>query len=142
MIKLTYKQLSNYQFQTAMQKIAATPTNNRAASRIRHVIKATQVLIEKMGENFKKDVLENYATKDEKGNVKYDTQGNPEIDTTKAEEFSKDQEEFGKREAFIDREALTSEDLQDTKLSASELLAIGDVFSDDEPVKAQLKQVK
>lgn len=132
-VKLEYQKISSFEFTQTMQKIANVATNNRAASHIRHVIKALDPARKEMGDAYIKEIMEVFGVKNEDGTLQR-PEGEPQgfiPDETRTEEFLKAQEEFGKRIFIVKWRPLTPDTLVDIKLSAKELDVLGDLYSEE-----------
>lgn len=142
MIKLTYDQIVDHDFKSAVHKMATTPTNNRAASRIAKVTKPIVKAVDQIEKEFTSELVDTYAEKDEKGKPKRKPNGSFVIPEEKAEEFKTAQADFGKREVEIDWSPLTFSDIEHVQLSPSEFDAInGTIFTEEEPV-AEVKKLR
>lgn len=132
MIKMTYQQVSGFEFTRAMQKLAQTPMSTKVAYNIKKLADAMNKQREVISQEYQRDIVDKYAKKDEKGEL-VRPEGQPQgfdIDAEKVEEFQKVQEDFGKREFTIERFKLTLADLEQVKLSASELTALEPIYQE------------
>jgi hypothetical protein len=136
-IRIKYLTIGSFEFNTVMQKLVRTQTNNKAATHIKQVSKRVDAGRKKIHEEYMTEIVPKYAKKNEDGTI--DRTGGNEGDlnffTPKDElmqEFLKAQEEFGKRELVIDWRPLTPSCLEDVSISAHELDAIGEVYTEEE----------
>lgn len=125
--KLTYNEIGNFQFQKAIQKLNSSVTDQLTAYKIRKITSKLKSYRAQIAEEYTKELAEKYAKRNEQG--KYDAQ-NWTPEEGKQEEFMKAQEEFGKKEIFIDRLPLTFNEMKDIKMSAEEQEALGAMFDD------------
>lgn len=132
-IKTKYQSISSFELAGVLQKIANTQTSNKNASHIRRVINEIKKAGDQIREEYKKDILEVYAQRDEKGEIKR-PEGDPngfDPIVEKEAEFLKAQEDFGGREIVIAWRPLNPDTLADVKLSAKELDLLGELYTDD-----------
>lgn len=119
----------------ALDKIGNTPlANNKTACMIRGVIKEVRKHQEAIRDAYKKEILEAFAKKNDKGEL-FHPDNNPEaydVDETRIEEFKKVQEEFGKRNVTLTYGPLRPAHLEGIMLSANEIDALGDLFVEDD----------
>jgi len=125
MIKTTYQQISNFQFQSAMHKLSSAPTDGHTAYFIKQMNAALKPLRERIVKEYESDVMEKFAQRDEHG--KFDKQTFQPI-ADKEEEFKKAQDEFEARTVEIDRPQLPARILKDVRLSALELEALDPIL--------------
>lgn len=128
-VKMTYEQVSGFEFAQVVQKIAAQPTDNKAANHVRHIVRELNQIRKDISEGYKKDIVEVYAKRNEKGELPPVEEFLPE--ESRMEEFLKVQADFGKRECVVKWRALTPETLKDMKLSAKELDLLGNLFTEE-----------
>lgn len=129
---LNYATISGQKFQMTLQKLYNTPTNNKSAGKIGHIVKLVQDALNKMRQDFQSEIVEKFAKRDAEGKI-VRPDGEPlgfDLDETKKDEFNKAQENFGKTEVTIDWNPLNPEDMVDMKLSASELTSLESLYSD------------
>lgn len=132
-VKIKYSEISSFEFNTAMQKIAATPVDNKTACSIRRVVKAVSKGLEDIRLEYKTKFIDVWGKKDAEGKIIPPADGNPsgfEVPDEKADEFMKAQEDFGKSELELSIDPLTPNDLKDIRLSAKELDCLRDLFLD------------
>lgn len=132
-LKIKYKDIKSFEFSQLAAKLANSPTINVRANHIRHIIKELNAAGDQISKEYKTDLIDVYAKKDEEGKI-VRPEGDPNgftPDETKMEEFLKAQETFGDREAEINWRPLTPDTLSDIKLTAKELDLLGDLFTDD-----------
>lgn len=131
-IKMKYTQINSQMFQQALQKLAATPTNNANACRIRKVTRAISDAREQIKKEYLSDIRDQFAARDEKGDIIEADQWAPV--EGKEEELLAAQNAFGEREAELDCWPVTHETLVDVRMSAQEIEAFKSLF--DENAKA------
>lgn len=132
-LKMKYKDIKSFEFSQLAAKLANSPTINVRANHIRHIIKELNAAGDRISEEYKTDLIDVYAKKDEEGKI-VRPEGDPNgfvPDDTKMEEFMKAQDAFGDREAEINWRPLTPDTLSDIKLTAKELDLLGELFTDD-----------
>jgi len=130
MIKITYKQLSDFTTAQTLQKLSSTPTSNKNACHIHHILKEIQVIREKISADYQEKIVALYAVKDDKGEVVRKA-GEPlsfDVDQTKTEAFMAAQEAFGDTEAMVNWKPLTMETIADVKISAAEINSLHGLF--------------
>lgn len=113
MIKMSYEQLSNTQFQMAMQKLMNRPMKTPEAFRVMHIGKALQAQNEVMRTQFKTDIMGSYSKGGVTGelptglsaqlNLPFDALEGKENDAHEAVKG------FGKREFTLSFAPITSE---------------------------------
>ena len=133
-IKMKYKDLGSFEFTQVIQKLANTPMSAQKANHIRHVVKEVRKAKEQIIAEYKKDVMEVFGERDEKGALKL-PEGEPVGFVPKEAEISavdKANEAFGEREAIIKWRPLTPSTISDVKLTAMELDLLKDLFSEEE----------
>lgn len=132
MIKISYEKVVSGEFTMAMQKLTSTPLETKTAYAIKKLADGLQSARNKIQNEFEKQILSKYAKKDEAGKM---IQPVEIVETMKAD-YEKDQTEFGKNVATIDRPKLSFAQLEGLKLSARDLSAIDELVSEnglDEP---------
>lgn len=132
-ITMNYKDIKSFEFAQLIAKLSNTPTINVRANHIRHIVKELNKAGDQISEEYKKDILEVYATRDEKGEI-VRPEGDPNgftPDEAKQKEFLEAQEKFGERKAKINWRPLTPDTLTDIKLTAKELDLLGDLFTEE-----------
>lgn len=127
MIKIPYKDVSDFNFQTALQKLAGATTDGHSAYKIKKVWVGVKKAREAIAEEYKKDIMPKYVKLDEKGEWTPETF---QVDPAKEAEFIKAQDEFGAKVIEIDRPQLTMSDIRSVQLSALEQLALEPVLDD------------
>lgn len=138
-MKIKYNEISTFAFQTAMQKLSAAPVDGRTAYDIKLMNSALKKAREQVADEYKKEIIEVYAKRDENGKYN-EEQFEPQEE--KLKEFEAAQEAFGEREIEIDRPMFTAHHIQSVKLSALELEGLGQVFdfeSFEKPLEAPRK---
>lgn len=136
--KLTYADLSNFNFQKAMQKIENAPTDGFTAYRINKIVRDLKKGRDQISAEYRKDIMEVFAKKDENG--KYDENTFQPMED-KIEEFKIAQEAFGKKELHIEQNSLSIADIKDIKISAAEMDALKGAFDDTDMEKKELKSL-
>ena len=133
-IKMKYKDVGTFEFGSLMEKLSSTPTSNKNACMISHIYKENKRAREQISEEYKKEVMEKYATRDENGAIKRPSE-NPDgfiPDETKLEEFKKAQEDFGEKEFVFEWGPLRPAHLTDVKVSAKEIGLMGELFNTED----------
>lgn len=133
MIKLTYKQVGSFEFSQALAKIANTPTSTKQAGHIHQVVKRVQAGKDQIHAEYKTQIVEKFAQKDDKGKVLTgeDHATGFQMMEGKDEEFQKALAEFEGRQVEVDWRPLTPDTLSDVKLSAREIDLLGPLFSEE-----------
>lgn len=133
MIKIQYKQLSDFTTAQTIQKIANTPTSVANANRIRKLVKELQGVRERVSKEYQTEIVDKFADKDENGKAK--TDGNSPSGFAMSEENTAKMpaalEEFGKTEAEIEAMPLNASCLSDVKLSATELESLHGMYLEE-----------
>lgn len=133
-IKMKYQDIGNFEFQSLMEKLVSTPTSNKNACMIRHVYNEAKRARTQISEEYKRDIMEAFAERDENGEIKR-PEGDPGgfmPDPKRLEEFKKSQDDFGLREFVFEWGPLRPSHISDMKVSAKELNILGDLFNEDE----------
>lgn len=136
--KLIYSDLSNFNFQKAMQKIENAPTDGFTAYRIKKILKELKKGRDRISAEYVTEIMEVFAKRDENG--KYDPDSFQPMED-KIEEFKTAQEDFGKRELHIEQNSLSIADIKDIKISAAEMDALKGAFDDTDMDKKELKSL-
>jgi hypothetical protein len=132
-IKMKYEDIGNFEFAQSIQKIGSANTSSYNASRICKLMKQLQKARNEIHESFTKDMLERYAQRNEDGTIKRpegDPNGFTPLDD-KVEEYTKEQEAFGKRLYEFTCAPLNPSILQDVKLSARDIETLKDLFIEE-----------
>ena len=135
--KVTYQQMGSRAFQMAVQKLNSSVTDGLTAYKIKKVTSKLKSHREIISEEYKKEIAEVYAKRDEHGKYNMDNWV-PEED--KQEAMIKAQDAFGLKELFIDRFPLTFSDLKDIKMSAEEQEALGTMFDDSNAEEFEMQK--
>lgn len=132
MVKLKYSEISSFQFQQAVQKIAATPTHGQKASLIHKTTKAVGQARTQISKEFQDELVPEFAKKDAEGKI-IRPEGEPngfEPDETREAEFLKAQEAFGERWIELPKiSPYTLDTLSDIKVSAQDLEALKGLYT-------------
>lgn len=128
MIKMSYHEMSNFQFQSAKQKLENAPTDGHTAYRISKIVRELDAKRKEIADEYRKDIIEVFAKRDEKGEY---SEHDWTPDESRQEEFTKAQEDFGNREFTVRRPKLTAHDVRDAKLSAAELTQLGPILDEE-----------
>ena len=139
-LKISYKDLSSFEFAQTMQKIGSTPTHGQLASRIHKVVKALDRARKAVRDEYRKEIIETFGKRDDKGAL-VRPQDNPEgfepIEEKK-DEFLKAHDAFGDRQADLDVKPFTVDMFGDMKISASDLENLGEMYAGNhEPAAAE-----
>lgn len=129
--KIKYKTLNDFGFQSLIQKLANAQTSTTNASHIRRIVNLVQKASDQMREDFKKDVLELYAARDEEGKIIATKEKPFDIPDDKIEAFTAATEVFGEREGTVDWRPLNAHTIQDLKVSAREMELLGDLYTEE-----------
>ncbi len=130
-IKISYKNLANQDMHNLLLKLNNTPiTLNKNACAIHRVAGLLEKKLVEVREKFQSDILEKFALKDEKGNMKFNEQGMAEPDPTRVEEYNKAVKAFDGGEITLEVVPLKPSNLVDIKLTAKEIGLLGDFFTE------------
>ena len=134
MIKIKYRELSEFSLAQTIQKVAATPTNTGNAVRIRNLVKAIQTAREDIRTKYISELVEVYAARTEDGSIKRpENEPNSfEPNEAKLGEFRAAEKAFGENEVELDAFPLTPASLVDMKLSAKELEDLHGLFCEQD----------
>lgn len=133
MIRLKYSQVSNQNLAQAIQKLARSPMRMKTAYNVKRLVDKLQSARREIATEFERDILGEYAEKDENGKVKY-TDGNPSVPVEKEEAFFKAQEAFGEKTYTLDRDKLSARALMDdasVMFSPADLAALDAIVEED-----------
>jgi hypothetical protein len=138
MIKTTIGGLSSPGLNMALSKLNGAQLDSKTAYRVKKLHDAFESQMKKIRKAYTDEVVDKFAEKDEKGNLipEQCPWGFKLKADVKQEDFDAANDEFHKREAIIDRPALTFGDLNGVKISAAEISALGDFLSDPENEEA------
>lgn len=133
-IKLTVGGLSSPGLQMALQKLNGAQVNNKVGYRFKKLNDSFEIEMKKVRDAYTKEVVEKFAKKDDKDKlIPAQVPWGFELkEGTVQEEFDKANEDFHAKEIVIDRNPLSLTDLNDVKISAAELSALGPFFIDPE----------
>jgi hypothetical protein len=130
-LKITADVVMKFEFQQVMMKLVNTATDNKKACAIHHISKEVEKHVDQFKSEFKKDILEKYAQKDEHGKYLND-EGQYKIDPKCFADYKTATEAFGKKTAIVKWKPLTPSVLSDIKMSAKEIDLLGELFSEQE----------
>lgn len=136
--KVTYSKMSSFQFQKVLQKLETAATDGFTAYRIRKIATKLKSYREQIANEYKKQIMDKYAKRDEKGEYKEEDFVPME---DKVNEYNKALEDFGKNEVFVDRHPLTIADIKDIKITAEEMEAMGEMFDDSDMETKEARQL-
>lgn len=133
-IQLKYEDVGGMAMAEVMQKLANTQTNNRAASHINKILKRVQAAREKISALYKEEIMPEFFAKDAEGNwvINQDTQEYTLKEGVTAEQLAEKMKEFNTRTIEIDWRPLGPSALVDVKLSARDLNALGDLYTEQD----------
>ena len=137
MIKMKYSQVSNYGFMQAVQRLAGLQLHAKAVYSLKKIVDDLNAKKKVIADEYDADILEKFATRDEKGVIIRSDDGGFTPKEELSDEFHKAQEAFGEREFTINREKLHLAMLGDARLSVNELNVIEPLFSDPEVIPAE-----
>jgi hypothetical protein len=140
MIQMTYDQLMAEQFTNAIRKIANMNLHPRQAYAVKKIGDKLNLQRQKIVEEYRKDVTETFAKRDEQGGIAFNPMGGFEVADESKEQFAKAQAEFGKRIFTLDRERLVLEQLGDIKLSAVDLTFLEPIIISQEDAQEEAAQ--
>jgi hypothetical protein len=128
-IPVTYKEISNYDFQGALAKLrsAQFKDGGRCAYLVKKMSQAIEKLREKVHAEYRKEILDLYAQRDEKGEY---NEEQVKIIEGKQDEFKKALEAFEARSGIIDRPKFLAADIREAHLTAAEQEAIDPILDD------------
>ncbi len=131
MVKMKYSEIMGFPFSQAIQKIASTPTHGAKAAQIHKVIKQLSAARKEIQKQFWNDIAEVYGKRDEAGKLVRpdgDEAGFEPIEEKK-EELLAAQEAFGNSEVAFNAQPFSLQTLEDVKISAKDLEALGALFT-------------
>lgn len=134
-IKMKYSDIMSFEFSNTMHKIASKDTSNKNACHIAKIVKLCQEARNNAMKDFQKNVAEVFGKRDEAGKLirpEGQDQGFEPMDG-KEEEIFKAQELLGETEFEVKWKPLTPSVLADVKLSAKDIDALKNLFSEEEP---------
>lgn len=136
-LKMKYKDLSGFEFSNLMQRLSAHPTEGKHASHIRQITKRLNAIRSSMSDEYKKEVMEHFSLKDEKGEfLKPENPQGPQdmyqVDPAKMEDYQKAVEAFGEKEGVIDWRPFTPSTLKDFKISGREIELLGVLYTEED----------
>ncbi len=128
--KFKYKDLNGFAVQSVITKLDNLHTTPNNASKIRRIIKLVREATAKMQAEYKKELMEKFAVRDEAGKI-VEADGQPfTIADDKIEEFTKAQEDFGEREVELAWTPLDAQTIAGAQVSSKELDALGGLYSE------------
>jgi hypothetical protein len=127
--KVTYKEISNYEFQAAMGKMSNTVFSDggRIAYLVKKMNQALTRIRKQITDEYKAEILEKYAEKDAEG--KYDEAAFKPI-PGKEEELKAAIDTFEAKTVEIDRPKFVAADIKEAKFNAIDLEAFDPVFDE------------
>lgn len=132
-ISIKYVDIKNFDFSNLIAKLSNTATTNNRANHIRHVLKEYNKCIDQISEEFKTEVADKFAVKDEAGKIvapENDPNGFSVIEGQE-EAFQEACKEFGLKVCVINYRPLTPDTLADVKLTPKELNLLGDLYTEE-----------
>ena len=130
MIKMTYDELANPQFQDTIAKISGAEVSNAAACRIAKVRKAAILAVTEMGEAYKRDIEAKFPP--------LAATATPEEKATRETTLKPFVEKFGATTTTLDTFPLAPQHLSEIKLSAIEIEALGPLFDETGEVRTTM----
>src|SRR3954469_15080704 len=124
MIRISYDTLQrNPYFGMAMQKLVSTPCEQKLAYALKKINDAMSKGKKQIIDEYRRDILDVYAVKDEKGDIKVKEDNEEEFvcQEGKQTELEGVSQKFWEREVTIDRAKIPLGDLASIKLTAIEL---------------------
>lgn len=137
MMKIKYSTLASMEFTRAMQELNSAKVEAKLSYDLQKITEKLTKAQKEINKEYQDTIVNVYAQKDEKGEVKFGKQG-VEICEGKKEEFQKAVEAFGDKEVEIDRNPITLGRLAQSgvKLSAAQMGQLTSIIVEDEmPVK-------
>lgn len=134
MIKVSVGDLSSPALETALQKLTSTQVGVKAAYRFKKLADAVNTHMNWARDAYTKEVVNQFGVFDEKKQlIPAKTPWGFELkEGTDVQQFEKANDEFHKKVLTIDRPPLNILELNDVKLSAADLTALGVFFNDPE----------
>jgi hypothetical protein len=130
---MKHKDIGSFEFASTMEKLRSSPVDNAVASHIHQIAKRVQAARDLMGKQYKAEIIEKFAKRDEAGKIVNAPDGRFDVDDDKVLEFQKETDAFGEREIEIDWRPFDARTFSEIKVSAKELDLLGDLYS-HEPV--------
>lgn len=132
-VKMKYGEIMNETFNMAMGRIAGTPTVGEHACRIRRAMREMKKAQEKIRGEYATQIVEKFSKKGEDGKMIADphpqSEGFEPVEGTEGE-LIQAREAFGEQEVELDCYPLTLKNLQDVRVSATDLEALRGMFDD------------
>lgn len=123
-----YPDIKGAEFQTLVAKLGRAPTQVARANRIKVFLDGIDKVWEDIHEEFKSQLLEKYATKDDTGKLVIDEAGNYKIPEENQAAFNEAYAEFQKKSVDVECLPLTADTLADIKLTGRDLQLLGDIY--------------
>lgn len=132
MIKLTYKDIYERGLSLAWQKLA---TCNQFKFPTMYAVSKIESKLQKASKEadaLRTKLVDKFAERDEKGEIKVPVPGQVTIVADKRDEFQKEMDQWNAIEVVVDREPLklTDKDVEAAKLSAADLVALEALVAD------------
>jgi hypothetical protein len=130
-IKVKYKDVTSFEFNSAMQKIVTAPIETQKAEFIRKIFKQLKEVREIIGKEYEAEIMEKFAQKDEAGKIlrpPEEPNGFLPVEGKDAE-IMEANKVFGDREAKFSSYPLNPSILKDIKLSGKDLDALGNFYA-------------
>ncbi len=129
---MSYKDLSSFELNQTLMKIANTPMSTAKAIVLRKTITAIQKIKDKISSDYKAEIYDVYFQKDEAGKLKMDENQQPIPLEGKEDEIKRLTEEFGKRTFELTSQIRPSM-LSDVKqISPREVEVLGNLLADED----------
>lgn len=130
--KMTYSELSGFEFNQVLMKLSNTPTTTARASAIRQVVKSVQKLKDKISAEYMEEVVKpNFQVGDD-GKPKVDDQGQYIPLEGREEEVKKANEDFGKREVVIELQFRPSMLVDVKGITATEMERLKNLYNEED----------
>jgi len=133
-IKMTYAQLGNFGVAQTLQKIASTPTSNKNACHIHRITKEVQKAREMIVKEFQTEIVEKFGKRDAGGKIIRPADQPKGYEPIEGKEAEMDEafKAFDAKTITFNCRPLTPSVLADIKISAQEIDALGELFTETE----------
>jgi Fe-S cluster assembly ATPase SufC len=141
MIELKVSDIMSFGFHQVMQKITSTPVHGAVASHIYSVTRQIEKVRAQIMKDYKKEISEAFAKRDADGKIiKAENEAGFEVEEEKKLELIKAQKALNDKVMVLNCQPLSAQELNEVKLTASDIASLKSLFAGHIPVGEDEKQ--
>jgi hypothetical protein len=131
-LKVKYSVVGSFEFQNLMERLKREKVDNYSACQIHHILKEVQKGRDQITAEFKSEILEKFAKKDEAGKIISESPEQPyDVADENVEAYKEATEAFGKKDIEVNWTPLNHQHLTKIQLSADDINLLGELFSEE-----------